>query len=246
MYRKHYRFYSQGASFSPMNTWTPVVKWLIIANIACFIFSVFLQTFILSLFALVPPLVLKKYYLWQLVTYMFLHGSIWHLLLNMFVLWMFGSEIERYLGSREFLKYYFICGLGAALTHILFYYNSPILVVGASGAIYGLLAAYALYFGDRLILFMFFMPMRARTFVILVGGIELLSSITPTRDGVAHLAHFGGLIVGFIYLYYWKGGKSMPRFQDFSRWWKMRRLKKKFHVIQGKDVELDEDEYKWH
>lgn len=123
-----------------------------------------------------------------------------HLLFNMLVLWMFGSDIERLWGTREFSIYYAICGIGAGLFNFVFQYQSMVPIVGSSGAIYGIMTAYAIYFGNRELYFMFMMPIKASAFVIMLGLIELISSIVYTRSGIAHLAHLGGLLFGFLYI----------------------------------------------
>jgi len=138
---------------------------------------------------------------WQLVTYMFLHGGFWHILLNMFILWMFGSDLERTWGSREFLKYYFICGVGAGVFNVLFQPNSMIPIIGASGAIYGLLVAFALLFPNRLVYIYFLFPIKVKYLVIVLVAIEFFSSLGASHGGgIAHLAHLGGALVGFIYI----------------------------------------------
>jgi len=139
---------------------------------------------------------------WQLVTYMFMHGGILHLLFNMLWLWMFGMELENVWGSKRFLIYYLVCGIGAGLSHLII---SPILgqsapVVGASGAIYGILVAFGFLFPDRPIFLYFLLPIRAKFFVVGVIALDLLSSMFGSPDGVAHLAHLGGAAVGFILL----------------------------------------------
>ena len=137
---------------------------------------------------------------WQLFTYMFLHGGFFHFLLNMFLLWMFGSELERHFGSREFLKYYCITGVGAGVLTLLASPHSLIPTVGASGAIYGLLLAYALYFPNRLIYLWFLIPIKAKHLVIFFGIIEFFFALSHAPSGIAHFAHLGGILVGFLYL----------------------------------------------
>lgn len=149
--------------------------------------------------ALMPKAVTEDFFVWQLVTYIFLHGGIFHLFINMFILWMFGSFMERVWGTKEFLKYFFITGIGAGLFWILLAgTNKP--TVGASGAIYGLLLAYGLTFPNRYVFIFFLFPLRAKYAVILFGGIELFGTLGGRGGGIAHLAHLGGMLVGFIYL----------------------------------------------
>jgi membrane associated rhomboid family serine protease len=141
---------------------------------------------------------------WQLVTYMFLHGSFQHLFFNMFALWMFGAEIENYWGTRHFTAYYFICGIGAAVINLLATMGSPYPTVGASGAIFGVLLAFGMMFPDRYIFFYFLIPIKAKYFVAGYAFIEFISGFGSKTMGsdnmVAHFAHLGGMLIGFIYI----------------------------------------------
>jgi len=149
--------------------------------------------------ALIPGLFWKGY-IWQIFTYMFLHGGIWHLGFNMYALFLFGNDLEYYWGTREFYKYYFITGIGAGLIYSILRVHSPIPVIGASGAIFGVLLAYGIYFPERrLLIFPLFIPVKAIHLVFIFGAIEFFS-IFLMRDNVAHLAHLGGLLVGYLYL----------------------------------------------
>lgn len=143
---------------------------------------------------------------WQLVTYMFLHGGLWHLAINMFILWMFGSEIEYLMGTRRFIRFYFFAGIGAGMTTLLV--NFPLMgappssvpTVGASGAIFGILLAYGMSFPNRRIFLYFLIPIPAKYFVVLLGLLDLLASFSGAHTGVAHFAHLGGLLFGWIYI----------------------------------------------
>jgi membrane associated rhomboid family serine protease len=147
----------------------------------------------------------KQGYVWQLLTYMFLHANFLHLLFNMFTLWMFGCEIERSWGSKEFLKYYIITGVGAGILSFALSLslrsNVDIPTIGASGAIFGVLVAYALMFPNRIIYLWFILPIKAK---YLVGCFAILTFIAsfqqPQGGGVAHFAHLGGMLIGFLYL----------------------------------------------
>lgn len=141
--------------------------------------------------------------LWQLVTYMFLHGSLMHILFNMLALWMFGSQIEGDWGTREFVKYYFFTGIGAGLTNALVFPHEIMPTVGASGAIFGLLLAYGVSYPNRPIFLYFLFPIPAKYFVILFGVLEFFAGITGARGNIAHFAHLGGLVFGLIYLWLW-------------------------------------------
>lgn len=216
---------------------TPVVKKLILINCIIFVFQLILQKafdFDMSLlFGLAPKVLLEKGFVWQIFTYLFLHGNFVHLIFNMLVLWMLGGEIEdNVFGSIRFLKYYFVCGIGAAIFNILFSYDSSVPIIGASGAIYGVLVAYAIFFGNRLlILFPFPVFIKAKYFVLMMGMIELISSVFYTTDGIAHLAHLGGMVVGYLYIMVQiQGPRKMTRnfFSKFSF-----SKKRKFQVIEG-------------
>jgi membrane associated rhomboid family serine protease len=173
---------------------------LLMANLAFFIAQSVAGPRMISWLGLTPSLVWHKGYLWQLVTYMFLHGGFWHLAVNMFVLWMFGSELERTWGSIQFLKYYFLTGVGAGLLSLLIAPASVMPTVGASGAIFGLLVAYAMIYPNRLIYVWFFIPVQAKYLALIMGVVEFISTFQMAHDGIAHWAHLGGMVVGFAYL----------------------------------------------
>jgi len=183
-----------------------VVNQIIVINVIIYVMEMILaQTAFIDLFGLTPRLVVTKGYVWQIVTYMFLHGSIWHLILNMFIIWMFGTPLEGVWGSNRFLNYYFVCGFGGALLSFLFSFNTT--VIGASGAGYGILLAYAILFPYSEIYVWGLLPVRARTLVIFMTIIEFASGISG-GDGVAHFAHLGGMAAGFLYL---RGRQSVRR-----------------------------------
>lgn len=140
---------------------------------------------------------------WQLVSYMFLHAGFGHIFFNLFALWMFGQAIENYWGTRRFAIYYFLTGIGAAVLH-MFIGGGGAPTVGASGAVYGILLAFGMMFPDRPIMLLFPpIPMKAKYFVAIFGVIEFISGITRTDSGVAHFAHLGGMLVGFILIKMW-------------------------------------------
>jgi len=157
-----------------------------------------LPEFPIGLFAMVPSLVFSKLMIWQLVTYMFLHADIWHLAINMLILWFFGPAIEAVWGRRQFLIYYLFTGIGAALCSFIFSFNSPI--IGASGAIFGILVAYAMMYPDNMILLFLFFPMKMRYAVFVLAGINLLGAISASGSGIAYVAHLGGGLFGYLYL----------------------------------------------
>ena len=187
----------------------PAVKNLIYANVviwAVMFFSHFngygFNNFMLDQFALSRYGVLHQFKIWQLVTYMFLHdpNGILHILFNMLFLWMFGVELENEWGAKEFLKYYFITGIGAGLINILLS-SSP--TIGASGAIYGVMVAYALRFPNRYVYLYFLLPIKMKYFVGFLVLVAFFSTLGSYGDGIAHAAHLGGIIIGYIYLKYW-------------------------------------------
>jgi membrane associated rhomboid family serine protease len=166
---------------------------------------------------------------------MFLHGGIWHLILNMLTLWMFGVQLEQDWGTQRFLKYYFICGVGAGICILLVNgavgaYTTPTL--GASGAIMGLLMAFGVLYPNQRILMDFLFPIKAKYLVMIYVVVELWASFGP-NTGISSVAHLGGMLVGYVYL---KAGRSfhVPDFQSAFQEWKQRRARKKFQVYLRK------------
>lgn len=224
-------------SFGP-GPLTPAIKAIMIANGLVFVIT-FFQPILLQLFGVRPKDLVDSFAVWELVTYMFLHGGPGHLLFNMLTLYLMGVELERMWGSRYFTKFYFTCGIGAGVTQVLlglvpgeignqFYYTSTI---GASGAIFGILLAYALYFPTRPILMFFLFPVPAKYFVMILGALSLLFA-AGGGGGVAHTAHLGGLVTGYLYL-------KRIRLNLFSEIqyrylkWRINRTRRKFDVYSG-------------
>ena len=225
-------------SFGP-GPMTPVIKAIILANVVAFLGTWIAGSTldITGWLGLAPTKVFGSLQLWRPFTYLFLHAGLFHLLFNMLALWMFGVELERRWGSQYFLKYYLVCGIGAAVATMLLslfpafgymYYAST---VGASGAIYGILLAFALYFPTRPILMFFVFPVPAKYAVMIMGGIALLASMEGP-GGTAHTAHLGGLVVGYLFL---KGGRLHLMSEIQYRWikWRINRSKRRFDVYQG-------------
>ena len=145
--------------------------------------------------------------IYQFISYQFLHGSFTHLFFNMFALWMFGCVIERMWGPKKFLIYYLVCGIGAGLCQELvqFLMGSYSLTIGASGAVYGILLAFGMTFPEeRIFIFPFPFPIKAKWFVLIYAAIELFSAVNSAGDGVAHMAHLGGMFFGFLLIRYWQ------------------------------------------
>ena len=214
---------------------TRTVKSLIIINIAVFISQlVFRYLFdsrqIEEVFGLSPLSVTYKLALWQFVSYMFLHGSIGHIFFNMLTLYMFGNELVRYWGPRQFLVYYFVTGIGAGVCSWIVSMYSISIVIGASGAIYGLLLAYGLSYPNRIVYLNFLFPIRVKWLVIIMGVVAFLSSITGSDPGVASIAHLGGMIIGYIYL---KGRYWRARYSEFNAQRRRDQLKRQFEVYYG-------------
>jgi membrane associated rhomboid family serine protease len=182
------------------------------------------------IFGLVPYLVWERLYVWQILTYQFLHGGIFHLLFNMLALWMFGCDLERRWGWRFFLKYYTICVAGGAILNVLFLPNQVVPSIGASAGIYGILLAYGLLYPDRIIYFYFLFPLKMKHFVAVIGAISLFSSITATHSGIAHLAHLGGMVFGYFYLCRGNPWVWVRIYWDRRR---LARLRRRFRVIDG-------------
>lgn len=207
---------------------TPTVtKNLIIVNVIFFLATMLSKDFMISSFALFYP-ASKFFHWWQPLTHMFMHGGFMHIFFNMYALWIFGSVVERMIGSRKFLIFYFVCGFGAAALHVgveylqaqtfmariaegsqsamqAYSHLKSIPTVGASGAIYGVLIGYAMLFPQsRLTLIFPPISLSARTWVMIFVGIELLTGVTGTADGVAHFAHLGGMLVGWLLFKYWR------------------------------------------
>jgi membrane associated rhomboid family serine protease len=210
---------------------TPAVKSLLIVNTAVFFLQLFLPTQFLILFGLVPALVWQDFYLWQLFTYQFLHGGLFHLLFNMLALWMFGCDLERRWGSPFFLKYYFVSVVGGGILNTLFLPGQVVPSIGASAGIYGILLAYGLIYPNQIVYFYFFFPIKMKHFVWIIGGIALYSSVLSGQSGIAHLAHLGGMVFGYLYL---RGGNPWDRFKLYLDQRRLARLKRRFQVFQGK------------
>ena len=189
-----------------------ITQALLLLNVAVFCIDIFLGSWFTRLFALWP---LGSGFLpWQVLSYSFLHGSLMHLFFNMLGLWMFGAELERLWGPKRFLQFYFASVLTAALTQLAFaaLSGAQYPTVGASGGLFGLLLAFGMMFPNRIIMPLFPpIPMKAKVFVAVFGGLELLFGVTGTMQGVAHFAHLGGMLGGFLMIRYWQGRSPFGR-----------------------------------
>ncbi len=217
--------------------WTPVVKVLILACCATFVLQLGAGGEMVSIFGLTPYLVLHKLFLWQLATYLFLHGGLFHLVFNMLALWMFGSELERHLGGRIFLRFYAVCGVGAGLLSVLAAPSSPVPTVGASGSIYGILAAYGMLFPNRIV-YLYIFPIRAKYLVMGLAAFAFLSALSQPGSPIAHVAHLGGMIFGFLFVKGWLSPGKIR--QEFFRW-RLNRMRKRFKVLENKRPKKEDD-----
>ena len=206
-----------------------VTRNLLLINIVVFVATFIDDTllhddYMYRMFALFYP-ASPFFRIWQPLTHMFMHGGFWHLFFNMYTLLMFGAPVERAIGERKFLIFYFICGFGAMALHwgvqwcqlhLAAGMAADILsipTVGASGAIYGLLIAFAMLYPDATLVLLFPpIPLKAKWWVLIFAGIEVVTGITGTMDGIAHFAHLGGMLIGFLLMLYWrKSGKLWQR-----------------------------------
>ena len=197
-----FQFQSDPGQFSYKPAlFTDAIKILVSINFGIFLLQTIARTegMFFPLFGLVPKLVWSEFMLWQPFTYLFFHGSIWHVLINMFVLWMFGSELERLWGKEHFLKFYFVTGVGAGLVTIIFGLNSMTPIVGASGAVYGVLLAYGLTYPNRTVYLYGIIPIKSLWFVIGIGVIAFMSSFDNISQ-ISHLTHLSGMVIGYLML----------------------------------------------
>jgi membrane associated rhomboid family serine protease len=221
------RDYYRPSGMSGFSFFPPVLKYILITNGAVYFIQIISQMFIyayttggqavtyeyllMKYFALNPLTSDGGFYFWQLITYQFMHGSFTHILFNMFMLWMFGMEIEHMMGSRKFLVFYLVCGLGAGIFQLLL---PPLLsegvgqTIGASGAVFGVMIAFAMYFPERYVFVYFLIPIKTKYLMAILVVIEFMS--VGNQSVVAHLAHIGGAITGVILI-------LMDRRKDLTR-----------------------------
>lgn len=230
-------------SFGP-GPMTPAVKAIIWANTGMFVVTYFFSP-IIGYLGLSPEAVFESGWIWQIGTYMFLHAGALHILFNMLGIWMFGVELERLWGTTFFARYYAITGLGAGLT-VLVASVLPVdalqatygaITIGASGALYGLLMAFAMYYPDRPILMFLLFPIPAKYFVMILGAMAFM--IAPGSQ-VSNAAHLGGLLFGYLYLRNRGGGGGLTAEIKYRYLkWKMNRLRRKFDVYSGGKSDWD-------
>lgn len=216
---------------------TEAVKMLLIANGIVFLLQYLIGRQMILGLGLIPRWAWSRFFIWQFFTYMFLHGGFVHIFFNMLILWFFGCEVERMWGPKAFYRYYFITGIGAGLFYTLINPFSTVPTIGASGAVYGILTAFAVMFPNREItlLLFFIVPvrMRARTLVLGAAGLSLLNGVTGSADGVAHFAHLGGMVVGYLYMKQdWQFTWLTERYDGWKR-------RKRMRVVRQKEENLD-------
>lgn len=248
------RYYNNNDYYSPsgfggFSLFPPVIKMLLISNIGLYLIQFFLSSYtingipieeyVIRYFALIP--LGYGFKLWQPVTYMFLHADFTHVFFNMFALWMFGAELEQVLGSKKFTLYYFVCGIGGGLAHLLLgpaLGGHPAPTIGASGAVYGVLLAFGMLFPDRPIYLYFLLPIKAKYFVTMYILLEIFA--VGSNDLVAHLAHLGGAFTGYVFLLI-----ETRRF-PFQKFFSALKRKSEYQVYNRSDYHDEPEETKFY
>lgn len=214
----------------------PGIKVLLIANGIVFLFQMVWGPGMASILGLRPVDVWTRGFIWQLGTYMFLHGGLFHILFNLFALWMFGRNLENVWGTRAFIKYFLITGIGAGVITTITPFNFHNVIIGASGAVLAVLFAYARTWPNNPIYIYFLFPVPAKYFVAFMILIDLLAVAgRPQAGNVAHITHLGGVLIGWLYL-----RKSEGRLFSWPTWWKRRRqIKRKTHLTRKREQDMD-------
>ncbi|PYV17520.1 MAG: DUF1751 domain-containing protein [Acidobacteria bacterium] len=224
---------------------TRTVKILIGVNVAVFLLHVveiILRADILDpAFGLTPRRITENFEIWRFGTYMFLHGGPFHLFFNMLTLFMFGNDLERQWGTRRFVNYYFVTGIGAGLCSWLVSMQSNVTIIGASGAIYGLLLAYGLLYPNRIVYLNFLIPVKVKYLVLFMGFVAFYSSIAESQGEVAHIAHLGGMLVGYLFL---KGKDYFYQYRLYQEQRRRAALKRQFEIYYPELRRKIEDEKK--
>ncbi len=231
---------------------TPGIQRLIVINAVVFLVTTLTGIgFWAHWFGLNPRLVFTRFHIWQPLTYLFLHAGLWHVGLNMLMLWMFGSELERLWGTREFLRYYFITGVGAGVFSLVPYLGTLLTgggyvpsIIGASGAVYAVLLAYAMTYPERTVYIYFLMPVKVKYLMLFMGIVTFMS--VGNSDGVAHITHLGGLVVGWIYLK--RGGRyrNLTMNLPLERWWHSLRNLFRIRIVNERKKRPAHRESGWH
>jgi len=187
---------------------------------------------------LVPAMMWESFWFWQLATFNLLHAGFFHILINLFVLWMFGSELERKYGTRRFAWFMVVAGVGAGLTTAFAMPRMNVPTIGASGIVFGVLLAYAVNYPNRYLYLYFLFPVKAKWVVLGLAIMELFASISGSQPGIANIAHLGGMLFGYLYLRY---DRSFFKLRDAYYRRKLSRLKKKYKVYDGGKDREDKD-----
>lgn len=188
---------------------------IMVVNIIIFFFTTF-SDYIFGLLALTPSLAVEGM-VWQFFTFMYVHGGLLHIFFNMFVLLMFGPTIEEVMGSKKYFKFYTFCGIGSGIFHVLINGISSIPLVGASGAIFGVVTAYGLMFPKNIV-YVYYIPMPAIVAIVLFAVVELFSGISGAQPGIANFGHLGGMIFSFILVKFFGYGKRRVRYFWENEW----------------------------
>ena len=220
---------------------TPMIKILMIVCVVIWVLQLFLDgieirlpnapgtyPMLTGIFGVTPAYAIGHGWIWQMFTYQFLHspGGPMHLLFNMLMLWMFGSELERFWGGRAFLRYYLICGTGAGIIAALFNFMFDarwVPTIGASGALYGLFVGFGIVFANRTVLFMLLFPVKAWVMAAIMCGLTLFYTLGSSGSSTSHIAHLGGAVIGFLYLK--RAWRIRELIQDLRWRWMRRRFK---------------------
>jgi membrane associated rhomboid family serine protease len=238
-------YYSDfGAGWGPP---LPAVKWLLISNAAVFVLQALLPRSLSNDFARLfelYALAVREGWIWQFVTYMFLHSGPLHLIFNLLILYIFGNEVEGELGTKRFLTLYFMGGIVGAIVWFAFNFGGLASMVGASGGVYAVVIAFATLHPNRPItlLLFFILPVTllAKYLALITVGISLLFSISSARDGIAHLAHLGGMAAGFLYIRMLRYDYAFPKI-SLPKFRRRSRAEKMFHVVRSEALQ-EEDE----
>jgi membrane associated rhomboid family serine protease len=238
----------QARGFSSDGFFPPGVRWLLLINTALWlVYFLAARRFggVFQDFSLMPAQVVHTFAVWQLFTYMFLHDpyGFQHILFNMLTLWMFGKDLEHAWGTRRFLKFYFVCGVGAGVCVVAANYlfgNPYTRTIGASGAIYGLLMAFGMMYPNTTVLFSFLFPIKAKYFVMIIGAMAFLSSL-GANNGVSNVAHLGGMLFGYLYIRTERvaagrigGIDPIDTLRGKYKQWQLERNRRKFQVYMRK------------
>ena len=239
-----------GMGFGPPVT-PPIIKQLLIANAAIFVVQILSGGAVFTrLFGVTPAAVWQGGYLWQPFTYMWLHGGLGHIAMNCFVLWMFGSQLALAWGTRRFLRFYLLCGVGAGFIIATWPYvavglgvadpsNLLAVTVGASGAIYGVLLAYSLTWPDRTIM-LIFPPVAFRAIWLI--PILFFFSIYVDRGNISHIGHLGGVVVGWIYMQRRGEGGSLLSIRSLKHRWRRHKMRQQLRAVRTEDQRRREQE----